>query len=321
MTKDGHKPRIAVLKGGPSEEHTLSMQNGAEVAAVLRAAGKHDVIDITVTKNGEWLEDGFVRTPQDILNKVDSVYIGLHGLYGEDGGVQREIERAGVRYQGSKPFQSAVGLNKMLTKEHVKNTPVKKAGHLRLTKSGVSDVHSSASTTEKLLGGAFIVKPTCGGSGIDTKVANGAHELAKVLEELFETYDDVLVEQRINGVSITCGVINDLRGTALYTTPATEVLYDQTAENDIFVAEKIVPGRFTKDIRAAVAEYAKRIHMELDLRDMSRSDFIVTDEGEIYFLEVNTLPAVTNNSPLMVGMASLGVSQEELVCHLCGDKI
>ncbi len=319
--KENHKPRIAVLRGGPSEEHVLSMQNGGEVSSVLKATGLYDVVDINVTKNGEWLEDGFVRSSQDILNKVDSVYIGLHGLYGEDGSVQRVIERAGVNYNGSKPFQSAVGLNKMLTKEHVKNTQVQKAAHLRLSKSGVADVHASANTTEKLLGGAFIVKPTFGGSGIGMRIANGSYELAKVLAEMFEKYDDVLVEQRINGASVTCGVVNDLRGTALYATPTIEVVHDLETDQDVFAAEKIVPGRFTKNTKDRIADFSKQIHTELGLSDMSRSDFIVTPEGEIFFLEVNTLPAVTKNSPLMAGMDSLGVSQEELVCHLCGGAV
>ena len=313
-----HKPRIAVLRGGPSDEHTLSMQNGAEVSAVLKAAGKHEVVDVVVTKTGEWVEDGFVRSPHDILNKVDSVYIGLHGLYGEDGTVQRELDRAGVRYQGSKPYQSAIGLNKMLTKEHVKNTPVKKAAHLRLSKSGVSDVHASADTTEKLLGGKFIVKPTFGGSGIGTKTARGAHELAKVLEQMFATYDDVLVEQWIDGVSVTCGVIDGLRDTVLYTTPAIEVINDSKPDACIFAAEKITPGRFSQSVRQKITELAAQIHTELELTDMSRSDFILTPAGEIYFLEVNTLPAITKNSPLFAGLDCLGVSQEELICHLCG---
>ena len=313
-----HKPRIVVLRGGPSEEHALSMQNGAEVLSVLRAEGKVDVIDVVVTKQGDWLENGFVRTPAQVLDRVDGVYIGMHGLYGEDGKVQREIERHGVRYVGSRPFQSSVGLHKMLAKEHLGSDMVRLPRHLRLTKQGISDKHATATMLERLLGPRLIFKPLFGGSGIGTTRAVGGIEILGALEEILANYDEILVEELISGTDVTCGILEGYRGEDLYAAPVVELVFDTAGSDSVFTAEKIVPGRFTKAIKDEIAAAAVKIHKKLELSDLSRSDFVVTPNGDIYFLEVNTLPALTNDSPLLAGLTSVGATQSEIVCHVCG---
>lgn len=317
--KISDRPRIAVLKGGLSEEFPLSMQHGNEVAAILRNQGRYDVLEIAVAKNGDWLQDGFVRAPQVMLEHVDAAYIALHGVYGEDGTVQRVLDRHGVRYQGSKPYQSALALHKMRTKEAVKDLGIATAPHMRITRSGVTDSNAIAHTIGNLFGPAYILKPMRGGSSIGNQYAATALQLAKALEQMFVTYEDILVEQYIEGTDITCGVIEGLRDQAQYITPEVEIIL--TEGDDIFSAKKVTPGRFSKAQKTAIADASARLHTALDLRDISRSDFRLTAAGDLYFLEVNTLPAVTKNSPLMAGLNSFGVSQEELVCHLCGSLV
>lgn len=315
-----HKPRIAVLKGGLSDEYQLSVTNGNEIKSVLSATGKYDLLDVTVTKAGDWLIDGHVRTPEHILQQVDGVYIALHGKYGEDGTVQRQIERLGVPYLGSKPYQSSIGMHKMLTKEQLRELGIKLPAHMRATKAGVTDLDATSQTVGQLFGPEYVLKPMQGGSSIGNTRASGTAGLRHALAKMFEHYDDVLIEEFITGKSVTVGCLDDFRQQKRYLTPVVEVLLEPGG-GDIFAAQKQAPAALTKAARNELLELTELVHNTLGLTDMSRSDFIVTAKDEVYFLEVNTLPAVTKNSPLVVALESVGGTQEELICHLCGNQI
>ena len=316
MVDISHRPKLLVLSGGMSEEYELSLLHGNEAKEVLEA-NLFEVKQVAVTKQGEWLQDGITRTPEQIMQHMDGVYIALHGEYGEDGQVQRIIERNGLTYNGSKPYQSSIGMHKMLTKEHINMLPIKTPRHMRVTRSGVNDLNTLVSTIGQLFGPQYIAKPMRGGSSIGQREVSGALHLKSALQSMLEVYDDILVEERVDGTTVTCGVIEDFRSQKRYFTPLIELRYEDEVK-DVFKAEKIAPANFSTGIKVEIANITNLVHTQLQLTDISRSDFIVTDSGEIYFLEVNTLPAITKNSPLMAGLNALGASQEEIFCHLCG---
>lgn len=325
MSYLGNKTRVAVLRGGPSEEYEVSLQTGAGVITALKDR-PFDVQDILITKNGEWLQHGVSKEPRDILATIDVVFIALHGAYGEDGTVQRVLDRFGVPYTGSKPFSSALAMNKMLTKEHVQDSGIKTAPHLRVTKDSVSDLSRIVHTISNLFGPEYVVKPTSGGSSIGAVMASTPHELYEALSDRLETYGDLLVEKRIRGREATCGVLENFRNERIYRLPAIEIVPPHSSS--FFSAdvkytgetEEICPGRFSNEEKKKLENMAHQIHEMLGLTQYSRSDFIVADD-DIYFLEVNTLPGLTQQSLYPKSLEAIGCSYSDFLNHLLTDAL
>ena len=190
--------------------------------------------------------------------------------------------------------------------------------HLRVDKT--EKVGQAASTVSGLFGREYFVKPINGGSSISTFSAT-ADTLPRVLEKSFETCDAVLVEERVRGKEATVAVLEGYRGQSHYVMPVIEII--PPAGKDFFdleakyngSTEELVPGRFSKLERAHLQDLAKDIHMTLELRHLSRSDFIVAPDG-VYFLEVNTLPGLTDQSLFPKAVEAVGGSYRELILHL-----
>jgi D-alanine-D-alanine ligase len=314
------RTHVAVLRGGPSEEYEVSLQTGAGVLQALRETDfvTHDII---VTKQGEWLVDGRVRTPQDALLAIDVVFNAMHGAYGEDGQLQRILERLGIPYTGSASFPSSVAMNKALTKETLRGHGIKMAPHMRVTNQGVYDRNKTAHSISELFGPTYVIKPLKGGSSIGTQVAHTTGELAAALEQGFAHYDELIVEQYIQGKEATVGVIEGYRDQPLYTLPEVEIaspyqseIFDTNAKYTSGT-EKHCPGRFTREHKDEMASIAAKAHQALGLRHYSRTDMIVADDG-VYFLEINTLPGLTPTSLVPKALGAVGGTYLELILHL-----
>lgn len=311
--------RVAVLRGGPSDEYDVSMKTGAEVlSALTRQNIKH--VDIIINKQGEWVVHGFSKTPPEALVAVDVVFIALHGTYGEDGGVQRILDRIGIPYTGSRAYPSSLAMNKILAKDILREAGIKTAPHLKVNKQS-NDVRRVATSIDSMFGPSYVVKPVSGGSSIDTYIVHGVHELVKALHESFKRREEVLVEKLIKGKEATVGVVEGLRSSPLYVLPTIEIV--PPASNGFFdydakysgKTDEICPGRFSREEKAGLEEAAQVAHQRLGLSHYSRSDFIVTPEG-IYFLETNTLPGLTTESLLPKALSAVGHSYDDFVLHL-----
>jgi len=312
--------RVAVLRGGPSEENPVSLRTGKSVLEALNRKGV-STLDILINQCGEWIINGFVRRPVDALIGVDVVFIALHGPYGEDGTVQRLLDSIGVPYTGSKAYPSAVAMNKILTKEILKPMGIKMPAHLRVSRNS-TDIRRLASTIGSLFGPSYIVKPINGGSSIYTYRANGVHELVKALDSSLANREEVIVEELIRGRETTVGVVDGLRGERHYVLPAVEIV--PPPDRDFFdyevkyngSTEEICPGRFSVKEKDLLSELAIDTHLALGLSQYSRSDFIIKDNGEVYFLETNTLPGLTETSLLPKALDAIGYSYDDFVLHL-----
>lgn len=319
-----HKSRVTVLRGGPSDEFHVSMETGKGIIASLQNRG-YDVQDIIIAKNGDWLVDGFVKSPEVALSATDVVFIALHGAYGEDGTVQRILDRLAIPYTGSGAFASSVAMNKVLTKEHLKKHGIKMAPHMKVQRSN-TDMTKIVSAIEQMFGPEYVIKPVSGGSSVDTYMATGVYELRKALEQAFSNRDEVLVEKRIRGREATCGVVERFREQKLYRLPVVEIVPPK--ELDFFdhdakysgKTDEICPARFTRQEKAELEDIAHRVHEVLELSQYSRSDFILADDG-IYFLEVNTLPGMTPQSLLPKSLEAVGCSYDDFVVHLLTDAL
>ena len=316
--------RVTVLRGGPSEEYDVSMRTGQEVIKALSECN-YDVNDIVISRSGAWIVHGFERQPIEALSATDVVFIALHGSYGEDGTVQRLLDSLAIPYTGSKAYASTVAMNKIFTKEKLKNCGIKMAPHMRVT-SGNNDLSRIALTIDSLFGSDFIVKPVDGGSSIDTHLVSGTTELIQALRKSFLNRDEVLVEKMIKGREATVGVVERFRNQSVYRLPVIEIIPpDSTKFFDAEVkyngqTEEICPGRFTREQKEELENLAEKVHDELGLAQYSRSDFIVAKDG-IYFLEVNTLPGLTTESLLPKALGTVWCSYADFLKHLLSDAL
>lgn len=320
-----HRYRVAVLRGGPSEEYDVSLRTGEGVLAAIDRA-RYDPLDVTITRSGDWLLGGRTRSPHEILACVDVAFIALHGSYGEDGTVQRLLETHGVPYTGSAPFPSAIALNKVMTKDRLRDLEVRMPQHFLATAEAKENIEGLVDSIRELFGPRYVVKPVSGGSSIGTQIADNPQVLYAALKKGLEVYEQMLVEELIEGKEATCGVINNFRDQRLYALPAIEIVPPQDAGFFDYAVkyngatEEICPGRFRRDEKDELERVARLVHEELGLSQYSRSDFMVSPQG-IYFLEVNTLPGLTAASLLPKALQAVGCTYEEFVEHLLVDAL
>ena len=208
------------------------------------------------------------------------------------------MEQHSIPYTGSGPYASALAMNKLITKDRVRELDVKLAPHMRVTRESLTNLHHLTDTIGQLFGPEYVVKPLCSGSSVGIIMADSLFTLTEALKTALTTYPEVLVEKRIRGREATAGVVERFQDQDILALPIIEIVPPETA--DYFdrtnkydgSAEEICPGRFSQAESTEMEEIARRVHQALDLRQYSRSDFIVAEDG-IYFLEVNTLPALS----------------------------
>ncbi|MCA9354420.1 MAG: D-alanine--D-alanine ligase [Candidatus Kaiserbacteria bacterium] len=312
--------RVAVLRGGPSEEYAVSMETGKGVLNALRGL-QYPTRDIVITRQGEWLYDGIVRTPQQLLEGIDVVFIALHGHYGEDGQVQRILERNNIPFTGSRSLPSAIAFNKELTKRTLQSHGIAMPRHRRFGREEVDNIAEAVPQIVSDIGKELFVKPIASGSSVGAYYVPNQERLHTVLEELLQQHEQVLIEEFIRGREATVGVLNDFRNESLYILPVVEIVppngkplfsYDDKYNGQ---TEEIVPGRFTYHEKSKLGEIAALVHDVIECQNYSRSDFIVRN-GEVYFLEVNTLPGLTSESLFPKAAAAIGLEYPQLIQHL-----
>jgi D-alanine-D-alanine ligase len=313
--------RVSVVRGGPSSEYEVSMATGTGVIAALKDLG-YNVTDITVSKRGEWLVNGLVKSPDKALMTTDVVFIAMHGAYGEDGTIQRICERLHIPFTGSNSFPSSLAFNKDATKRALVSHGIQTPKHVKVTKKMTEDLDGLVYLIKNSFGPEYVLKPTNSGSSHGIKmVPTAAHLGMAILEMVEQDIDEFMIEERIRGKEATCAILENFRNQPLYVLPAIEIIPPDT--HDFFAADvkytgattELVPGRFSYDEKDMIASMATTVHAALGLTQYSRSDFMVRD-GEVYFLEVNTLPGLTSQSLFPKAAEAVGLSFPGLIDHL-----
>lgn len=312
--------RVAVLRGGPSEEYDVSMNTGRTVLAALNQLN-YTTKDIVITKKGEWLDSGITRSAETALDAIDVVFVALHGRYGEDGQVQKILQRKHIPFTGSRSLPSAIAFNKELTKRTLLEHGIKMPKHKHLKGSTLWEVQSELDNVFAELGSDLFIKPVASGSSFGASFVSNQMDLETALEKLLVQYEEVLVEEFIKGREAAVGVLQDFRGEPYYTLPAIEIVPPDKATSFSYehkysgLTEEICPGRFSYDEKEQLLKMAILAHQSLGCDHYSRSDFIVRN-GEVYFLELNTLPGLTEHSLLPQAASAIGLDFKSLVQHL-----
>ena len=309
---------VGVLRGGPSREHEVSLKTGAAILANLPEE-KFSVHDIYIDKNGGWHDRGRLVSPERILRQVDVIFNGLHGEYGEDGEVQKLLERFGVPYTGADSFGSYLAMHKLMSKMRAQKEGLLTPDFRYV--EHVEDIEQVANDAIRSFHQPVVVKPVGWGSSVGVSIVSGYAPVLSTIKKLFaEGATSVLIEEYIRGKEASAGVVEGLRGETLYSLPPIEII---PPEKDFFSydakysgkSREICPGNFSRMVTEELRCASKAIHRALGLSHYSRSDFIVAPKG-IYYLETNTLPGLTKESLLPKSLATIGVKFSDFLSHL-----
>lgn len=312
------KIRVGVLRGGVDGEYEVSLKTGAHVMGNL-PKDIYKPVDIFVDRDGVWHIGGLPKQPDHVAAVVDVVFNALHGAYGEDGKVQQILETHRIPYTGSGIQPSAVGMNKILTKEAVKKCGIKSPYHQLITKEEFESSNPRDLFWQTLV--PVVIKVSAGGSSLGVSFAQTMEELWEGINEAFNYGDTVMLEQYIKGKETTVGVIDEFRGKEHYALLPVEI--EWPSENNIWGYEdkysgetfEYCPGRFSDDEKRELERLAILAHKAIGARHYSRSDFIVSPRG-IYFLEINTLPGLTPESLLPKALAATGATFPQFLDHV-----
>ncbi len=335
---------IVVLAGGLSVEREVSLSSGSLVAGALRRAGHNALLvdvffgmenlpenisdafknaDESVYKVGENAPDiAAVRASREdsglgeigknvieLCHAADIVYMGLHGEDGENGRMQAFFDVLGIKYTGAGYLGSALAMNKTLAKQAFTGAGIP-------TPAGASFFRGGSSKGADALGFPCVVKPCSGGSSIGVAIAKDKTELEAALCEAFLLEDEVLVEQYIKGREFSVGVLGDTALPAIEIIP-NEGFYDYAHKYQAGWTKEVCPADIDEGTEAAMRRYAVAAHKALRLEVYSRGEFILDAAGDLYCLEMNTLPGMTPTSLLPQEAAAVGISYEQL----CGKII
>ena len=310
---------VGVLRGGTSSEYPLSLKTGAAIMATLPEE-KYETRDILIDREGMWHLRGMPATPARALAQVDVVLNALHGGVGEDGTVQRMLDRAGVPYAGSRALSSGISLNKIRAREVLRNAeiPMPRAVSFSLQNSMSTD--DMAEAVFSSFGPPYLVKPPAEGSSRGLRYASTIVALPDAIGDVLDEFGTALVEEYLRGAHVTIGVIEFFRDEPVYALPPTHIdlpegalFYDPQVEEHAR-AKHIVPSRFSHEIKALIMELARKAHRALRLAHFSDADFIVTRRGPV-LLEVNASPHLHEDAAFPRMLEAVGSSLREFLEH------
>jgi D-alanine-D-alanine ligase len=314
--------RIAVLSGGRSSEHEISLASARSVAAALAERGA-EVIPVEIGRSGQWqLGTGGEATGTDLerrlpdrsvvatLASVDVVFPVMHGPFGEDGAMQGLLEMAGVPYVGAGVTASAVAMDKDLFKAVLRDNGVPVTRNITLR---------AGDPPKTPFGYPVFVKPARLGSSVGISKAHDDAELAAAVALAFAHDEKVLVEEFVDGIEVEVGVLGNLDPVA--STPGEIVVtnnewYDYEAKYVEGEMDLVIPARVTPDQLERCRELAVRAFVATDCEGMARVDMFVRSDGEVLVNELNTIPGFTQTSVYAKLFDASGIGYGELLERL-----
>jgi len=289
-----NKPKkIAVLMGGPGEEKDVSLKSGQAIIKALNHNG-YDVTSII-------LDTKLEKLVKELLS-VDLVFLGLHGNIGENGTIQGFLDALGIIYTGSGPLSSAICMDKNISKIIAKNNGIM-TPKWKLCNTAIDDAKMNY---------PVIVKPNGQGSTVGLRIAHNESELKPALEYAFNYDNSVLVEEYIQGRELTVMLIDGKAQPVCEIIPSHE-FYDYECKYTAGMSKYICPAEIDDNISNYVKKISENLFDLLKCENYSRADFRMDDQNKFWFLEMNTLPGMTDTSLAPMSALAAGISFNELI--------
>ena len=297
---------VAVVMGGPSAEHEISLKSGHGVAQALAARGwrvERLVIPKTLTP-----EEALEETRRGLIaSHADVAFLALHGAFGEDGSVQQLCEDLSIAYPGSGPQASRLGLDKVESRRRFEQADLT-VPHWQL-------VPSTLAATRAAIRAGFsyplVIKPTNQGSSIGVSLVAADDHVAPAVREAARYDERLLIEGFVQGREVTVGIVEE-RALPLVEIRPRHAFFDYTAKYTPGQTDYLVPAKLPASTARRVQACGLRAHEAIGCRHLSRVDMILNAKDEPVILEVNTIPGFTATSLLPKAAACLGVSYDEL---------
>lgn len=320
------KLTVALLAGGPSAEHEISLKSSEQIWQALDKE-KYNLVPVFISKQNKWAigKDSFpTEAKLDLLEGLkqlrnlhpDIVFLGLHGTFGEDGKIQGFLELLEIPFTGSKSFASALAMDKIVSQD------LMQAHGLQIIPTldfWISDWRLRKEQILKLcagLGEAIILKPVDSGSSVGVCKNVNLVELEKDIETTFKHSTHIMIQPCIVGQEFSCGVLE--REGELTALPVTEIIpqigdfYDFESKYETGGSQHVVPAEINNSLTTDIQEYAAKAHIIHGCSGYSRTDFL-HDGKQLFVLETNTLPGMTPTSLLPEQAKSVGIDFPDLL--------
>ena len=304
--------RVAVLAGGRSSEHEISLASARAIRDGLQEAG-HETVPVEIAPDGAWSADGktIAIEPSGGLLGVDVVFPALHGPFGEDGTVQGLLELADVPYVGAGVLASALCMDKVTFKDVMAHAGIPQVAYRRAREGDdLADLEA--------LGLPVFVKPARLGSSVGISKATTTAELRAALEEAWAHDPLAIVEALSRGMEVECSVVGN--DDPIASQPGELVVnaewYDYEAKYEPGGMELVVPARLDDAARERVRELAVEVFRRVSCAGLARVDFFVEDGGRVLVNELNTMPGFTQTSVFPKLFEESGLAFPDLLTRL-----
>ena len=343
------KTRVAVIFGGMSNEHDISLISASNVISHLDPE-KYEIIPIGITRKGRWFfyprdiscikEDRWESDPDCVpaailpdplyrgiakitdnritIVKVDVVFPVLHGKFGEDGTLQGLLDMSGIPYVGCGCFASAACMDKEYTHTVLEKNGVNMARYRVVRQSDLGSLDAVCERIASELDYPLFVKPACSGSSVGVNKATCFEDLKNAVKLAFTHDKKVIVEEYIKGRELECAVLGTDNP---FASDVGEILscndfYDYDAKYILGTSGLNIPADIPLDASKEIRETAVKAFKALGCFGLSRVDFFLADNGKVYLNELNTLPGFTSISMYPKLMEKLGIPYGELLDRL-----
>ncbi len=321
--------RVAVLMGGPSAEHAISVESGRAMVGALRERAGVRAVGVIVERDGRWSLPG-LRAPVDpaealgwLRRAADVALPVLHGPFGEDGTLQGALETVGIPYAGSGVEASALAMHKPAARAVLGAAGLSVPRGAEVRRSDFTrDEDGVVNRIAQTLGWPVFVKPARQGSSVGAGPASDAASLRERLASALAHDDVATVEERLTGEEITAAVLDERPGGPVQVLPLIAIdpggrpFFDFEAKYNSAATREVCPAPIPADLADAVARAARRAHDALGCRGLTRADFIAVPGRGPILLEVNTAPGLTPASLVPKAAAAAGISLGELAERL-----
>lgn len=292
--------KVAVIYGGISSEREVSLKSGKAMVENLKK-DKYDVLDFKIDN----------KTDVFNLDKdVDLVILGLHGKFGEDGCIQSILDAMDIKYCGCSPLTSGILMDKNFTKTIARQNDILTADWL--TVKSVDEINYDDIDR---LGYPVFIKPNSGGSSVATFFVKNKEDVENAVREGLKYDEIVMIEKYVKGVEYTSFVLNGEIYPTIKITSEQE-FFNYEAKYSTTNGAKEVVVELPKELDEKVLSTSSKCWNAYNCKGYVRVDYIITDDGDVYLLELNTLPGMTETSLIPKSAAARGISYSDLLDKL-----